>query len=96
MAWDSAAEVLKRVQVIGPRRPGHAGEGFGRAALLADVSLLPEGPNQDPAGHRAVALATGYLDARHDELVLAPRKQVCQSLLSASSRHCTQAAGSCL
>ena len=65
------------MQVIGPRRPGHAGEGFARAALLADVSLLPEGPNEDPTGHRAVALASGYLDARHDELVLAPRKQVC-------------------
>lgn len=65
------------MQVIGPRRPGHAGEGFARAALLADVSLLTEGPNEDPTGHRAVALASGYLDARHDELVLAPRKQVC-------------------
>ena len=64
-------------QVIGPKRAGHAGEGFAKAALLADVSLLPEGPNQDPVGHRAVALATGYLDARHDELVIAPRKQVC-------------------
>ncbi len=68
------------MQVIGPRRPGHAGEGFAKAALLADVSLLPEGPNQDPAGHRAVALATGYLDTRHDELVLVPRKQACSSL----------------
>ena len=64
-------------QVIGPKRAGHAGEGFAKAALLADVSLLPEGPNQDPVGHRAVAVATGYLDARHDELVVAPRKQVC-------------------
>ena len=44
------------------------------------MSLLPEGPNQDPTGHRAIALATGYLDARHDELVLAPRKQACSSL----------------
>ncbi len=64
------------VQVLAPRRPGHAGDGFAKAALLADVSLMPAGPNEAPAGHRAVALATGYLDPRHEELVLALRKQV--------------------
>ena len=68
---------ILHMQVLAPRRPGHAGDGFAKAALLADVSLMPAGPNEVPAGHRAVALATGYLDPRHEELVLALRKQVC-------------------
>lgn len=82
--------------MIGPKRPGHAGEGFAKAALLADVTLLPEGPNQDPVGHRAVAIATGYLDARHDELVLAPRKQVCCLLLFACVSRAISTTGSML
>ncbi len=64
------------LQVLGPRRHGHAGEGFAKAALLAEVSLAPEGPNEALAQHRAVALATGYLDPKHNELVRALRKQV--------------------
>ena len=43
--------------------------------MLADVSLMPAGPNEAAGGHRAVALATGYLDPKHEELVLALRKQ---------------------
>ena len=68
-------------QMLAPRRPGHAGEGFAKAVLLADVPLTPYGPNEAPTGHRAAALAAGFLDPRHDELVLAPRKQVCASPL---------------
>jgi hypothetical protein len=60
------------VQVLAPRRPGHAGDGFAKAALLADVSLMPAGPK----GHRAVSLTMGYLDPRHEEAVLALRMQV--------------------
>ncbi len=63
------------MQVLGPRRPGHAGEGFAKAALLAEVSLAPDGPNEALSMHRAVALAAGYLDPKRDELVRALRKQ---------------------
>lgn len=63
-------------QVLGPRRPGHAGEGFAKAALLAEVSLAPDGPAEAAAAHRAVALASGFLDPKRDELVRALRKQV--------------------
>ncbi|BDA41145.1 hypothetical protein COCOBI_01-8000 [Coccomyxa sp. Obi] len=65
-----------KLQVLGPRRPGHAGEGFAKAALLAEVSLAPDGPNEVLSQHRAVALTAGYLDPKHTELVRALRKQV--------------------
>ena len=79
----TAPDAVLPNQVLAPRRPGHAGDGFAKAALLADVSLMPAGPNEAPAGHRAVALATGYLDPKHEELVLALRKQVSCRLGSA-------------
>jgi hypothetical protein len=73
----SARDTLKPlVQVLGPRRPGHAGEGFAKAKLLAEVSLAPYGPNEVLSSHRAVALASGYLDPKRNELVRALRKQV--------------------
>ncbi|KAK9916603.1 hypothetical protein WJX75_004756 [Coccomyxa subellipsoidea] len=65
-----------KLQVLGPRRPGHAGEGFAKAKLLAEVSLAPYGPNEVLSSHRAVALASGYLDPKRNELVRALRKQV--------------------
>jgi hypothetical protein len=77
--------LLLVAQVLGPRRPGHAGEGFAKAALLAEVSLRPEGPNEAPAGHRAVALGAGYLDPKREELVRALRKQVCATAPRAKS-----------
>lgn len=46
------------------------------------MSLRPEGPNEESGGHRAVALAAGYLDPKRDELVRALRKQVCSQSLS--------------
>ncbi len=63
-------------QVLGPRRPGHAGEGFAKAALLAEMSLAPDGPAEAATAHRAVAIAAGFLDPKRDELVRALRKQV--------------------
>lgn len=71
--------------MLAPRRPGHAGEGFAKAVLLADMPLTPYGPNEAPTGHRAAALAAGFLDPRHDELVLAPRKQVSAGCLLIAS-----------
>ena len=74
--------------MLAPRRPGHAGEGFAKAVLLADVPLTPYGPNEVPTGHRAAVLASGFLDPRHDELVLAPRKQVILSPASLALPMC--------
>ncbi|EIE27009.1 hypothetical protein COCSUDRAFT_83568 [Coccomyxa subellipsoidea C-169] len=61
-----------KLQVYTPYPPSGKSlwEGFAKAALLAEVSLAPDGPNEALSMHRAVALAAGYLDPKRDELVL--------------------------
>ena len=37
-------------QVLSPQHAGRKGEGFGKAPVIAEVSLLPPGPNQAVTG----------------------------------------------
>ena len=39
-----------RLQVLGPRRPGHERQGFAQALLLAEAALVPDGPNMAHTG----------------------------------------------
>eukprot|EP00195_Chlamydomonas_chlamydogama_P008599 CAMPEP_0202890806 /NCGR_PEP_ID=MMETSP1392-20130828/1099_1 /ASSEMBLY_ACC=CAM_ASM_000868 /TAXON_ID=225041 /ORGANISM="Chlamydomonas chlamydogama, Strain SAG 11-48b" /LENGTH=667 /DNA_ID=CAMNT_0049574447 /DNA_START=241 /DNA_END=2241 /DNA_ORIENTATION=+ len=64
-----------KIQVVQPRAAGKHGEGFAKAHIISEVSLLYKRVVIS-VGRRPVAMAVGYLDPLPQERVRPPRKQV--------------------
>lgn len=45
-------------QVLAPKHAGAQGEGFARAPVMAEVSLLPAGPSQGAVGEAGCTCVT--------------------------------------
>ncbi|KAK9789953.1 hypothetical protein WJX73_002050 [Symbiochloris irregularis] len=65
-----------KIQVLAPKHAGAQGDGFAKAPVMAEVSLLPAGPSQGAIGWGPVALAVGFIDHPAKETTRLLRKQV--------------------
>eukprot|EP00803_Ostreobium_quekettii_P002515 evm.model.scf_113.4 EVM.evm.TU.scf_113.4 scf_113:72029-79810(+) len=77
---DGSLEVIAathdcRIQVLKPRGVGREGDGFAKAQIMAEQSLLPDRVHI-VSGRRAVALSAGFIDPGLSEFVRTPRKGV--------------------